>query len=723
MFEDAVRIAPYNPHSLMKLADIILEGGQPERHPEAKEFLKKAHILLGAEEEEQDVEVMMTLSNLLQEEGNHQEADLWFGRAQGVCPNNSMVLLNSARKLMAAAEYDQAYEVATAITSFNERISREQHFILGRCGLRLHKPAAEVEASLQKAIVLGFDGWAPYYWLGISQAHQQRYEEAKERLLLALEKSGPQTGRTLLQLGNIVLLQEDLEAGSHYFNLARKAAHQEQPWEDGDLLYQEVLYNLGRCDYRRGEKEAAAATFTELLQVNQAHLGARYFLALIAEGRHDLAACQAWLRQIIEMSGQVPEPDRPLLGAACRRLGIILCRTDEATALPEAEELLQRASDLGLRDWELVYYGGRIKALTGRLEEAYQDWRGLQDRPKVRRDLGLLNYLWGISLFEKGQYQEALERFEEAPGYRPDNISIREPDQEALQHSREAPGYRPGNISLREPDREAQGLNVQEWRAEVYFRLGLDLLRQGQGEEARKALEKAAAINTGVDIYLLGQGLAAILKGARGLAEAEALFAAITAEHPTQSLAAFSLGVCLYLHGGEKREAACATFQQILENPNGLAKCRDLAQLILACKDLTNGQSGELDGLLRLLARPEIRNNLPFSLKAINAKLAGKLVKLYDHEAPQKTEEYARQLGREPVLDYCLALVHGLQGDADKALGYLQKIYESDTRDRTVAEQYGGMLCYTAARQLRQDNKDAALEHLDRAKQVLSGTA
>lgn len=684
-FKKAVQADPYNPHYLIKLTDALQAASPTARRGEVKDYLKKAHILLGAEELEADAEVMMTLSNLLQEEGNLREADRWYQRAQRACPQNSLVLLKSSWKQLTGEEFAQAFESAARISSNNEKILREKHFIQGRCSLRLHRPLPEATTWLHQAISLGMDDWESYYWLGISLAHQKQYDKAKDYLIRSLRKKNRQAARTLVQLGDIMLLQGTPEQGIKFFQAAVNLTRKEHLGKAGSRYYQDAFYGLGRCYLGKGEAQRAAHYFAELLQLNDRHAAAHYYLALVYENLGELGRCENLLRQLIGKRELVSGEATAFVGAAYIKLGVLLCRKGNRELLAEAEEMLEQARQLGGERDEVVFYRGLIKVSTGRLAEGYQEWERLQDQnqadKEMNRNLEKVNYLWGMDLFRHGKYAEALRRFE-----------------------------------------DANGPHLGDWRAEIYFRRGLELVQQNRQEEAGQFLEKAAAIKPQVDAYLLAKGMAALRWGTATIELVEGSFAEVRMRNSDHPLAAFLLGVCNYVQGGDKKELAYRQFGEVIQSAMANGALKELAQLLVAGEDLKIGTGESLGRMLALLKTPEGLAHLPFAPNAFNARLAHTLVKICDGEAVLHAEELARHTPPEQFA-YCLALVNSLKGSPEKALEYFQVSYEQDRGNRPLAEKYAGMLCYVATHHLKKDSMPEALACLNRAKHVLAGKA
>jgi len=195
---------PYNSRYLSALADVLSEAGQKKY---AITSFKKA-ILYG-EDNDENAALMVTTGDLFQEEGNDKEAERWYlmAKKKGEPP---IVLLRFAQRHLKEDDFNKAFEKAKKIQDKIDKIQhkkgevlREMQFILGRCNVRFNK-FIEAEKNLLSSFNLGRNSWDTFYWLGLSLAHQTKYEEAKLHLNNSLNKNAKHPN-IHIQIGNAKL--------------------------------------------------------------------------------------------------------------------------------------------------------------------------------------------------------------------------------------------------------------------------------------------------------------------------------------------------------------------------------------------------------------------------------------------------------------------------------------------------------------------------------------
>lgn len=699
LFQAAIDKDPYNSQYLSALADVLSEVGQGN---EAITYFKRA-ILYGMDNDE-NAELMIAVGDLLREEGKNREAERWDILAKKKDSELPRILLNDANRFLEALKFQEAFEKAKKIQGKIEKIHRKRdevirdmHFILGRCNVRFAK-FREAQESLKRSLNWGRDSWDTYYWLGLSLAHQEKYDDAKKHLTNSLKKNGNHPN-TYIQMGNIILLQEVPEVISkaiEYFSIAKKLC------EDSSMLYQNALYGLGKCYQKEGNNKEAKSQFNHLLTIDPNHEGANYSLATIYEKEGALEECEKRLRLIIEKykndgSNQVSS----FLGPSYVKLGILLCNNENEKALKEADEMLDSAIKIGHEDDTVIFYKGLIEVKTGRLEQGYSRWLKLYEKDKtnheLKENLAKVNYLLGIALFNKGKYQDAIKKLK----------------------------------LCRKVFEQSDQLNIPEWIAEAYFQSGLNLLKgnsdepqpnAGFVEQADEFFDKAIEMNPKAEGYLVAKGICELYRGEGHLEKAEEYFSRVLEHDHENGMALFFSGLCNFLQGGDgKKGLTLERFQNLLSKEMVDDRMRDMAQLIVAWEEIKNGNNEAIDLLLPLLEREEIVNRLPFPIIPFNSWLAYNLLQRYDKKAIDIIEKIHNHSSLD-MFQYALALVHGLKGSYEKAISHFERIYQKEKKNKKIADQYASMLCYRAAQNVKKDKVKEALSDLNFAKRVLSGS-
>lgn len=690
--ETATDKDPYNFRYLSALADVLNEAGQKK---DAITSFKKA-ILYG-EEDEENAELMIAVGDLLREDGKNKEAERWDILARKKDPELPRILLNDANRFLEDLKFQEAFEKAKRVQGKKihrkrDEIIREMYFILGRCNVRFNK-FLEAEKNLLSSFNLGKDSWDTYYWLGLSLAHQTKYEEAKAHLNNSLNKNAKHPN-IHIQMGSIILLQGvsgNISAAIEHFRIAKELS------ETSSITYKDALYGLGKCYQKEGNNEEAKKHYNQLLNIDPDHEGANYSLSIIYEKEGMLEKCKKRLRLIIEKnSNNGNSRIFPFLGLAYLKLAVLLCNNEDNENLKEAEEMLDRAIKLGHEDENTLFYKGLIEVKSGRLEQGYSRWLQLYERDKtnhvLKENLAKANYLFGVSLFNTGKYKEAIEQFE----------------------------------LCREVFKESDELKFPEWIAEAYFQSGLDMLKSGKlppnadiAEQAGKFFDKAMEINPEAEEdYLILKGICELYLGENHLAKAAELFDKVLKHNPENDIAVFFSGLCNFLQEGDKEKQVLALekFKSLLNKELADDNMKYMAQFIVSCEEIKNGNNETMDTLLPLLQEQEVINRFPFPVIPFNSWLAGHMVQHYDSESVGKIEEIHNS---SDLFQYALALVLSIKGNYEKAISHFDKIYHENKKNKEIADQYANMLCYRAAQNVKKDKVKDALTDLNLAKKVL----
>ncbi|WP_449244665.1 tetratricopeptide repeat protein [Desulfobacca acetoxidans] len=680
--EAAIKADPHNPHYLIKLAEVLPTDSQNRHREQIKQLLRQAHIRLDGQEPEIDAEVMVTLSRLLKEENKPEAADRWYARAQTACPENGLVLLESSWRALASQEFAKAFATAEEIHSSSDTVIREKSFILGRCALRLNSPDSQAAAWLQKAIDLGMDEWEPYYWLGLAWAHEQDYSQAKTFLYRSLGKNRPQSLRTLVQLGKIHLLADEVEQALPIFAKALEKAFEE---EDGDTAAQqyhrEALYRIGCAAEKLGDQALARQALEEFLTVDADHLGAAWRLACLHEAAGEIEQCERRLRQII--TRKLPQEDqaRVYIGQAYAKLGILLCQR-KPPHLDEAKDLFSQANQWGCANDQVPFYLGLIDLHQERYEDGIRKWQILHDNhphdPALAENLEQAYYLWGKDLFSKGDYQGALACFD-----------------------------------------KAASLNLTDWRAEASFRWGVELFKHQQWDQGRKSFELAANLKPKEVNYQLALGICEMSANPGKIEKALARFALIIQQDPDHLPAHFLEVLCHYLQEKGDKETILNIFRELLSFPNLATPWCEVIKIILTMEDMKEGDRPALEQVLQYLKVPGNIAKLPFDRAHFNRLLACCLVRAYDQKSVEIMEDLAGQ-GENHHLAYARALVQGVKGSPGKAAQFFQSLDQEYFQKPPVAEEYAAILCHLACQEIGKRQAGKALEYLERARKALA---
>jgi tetratricopeptide (TPR) repeat protein len=310
----------------------------------------------------------------------------------------------------------------------------------------------------------------------------------------------------------------------------------------------------------------------------------------------------------------------------------------------------------------------------------------------LKENLAKTNYLLGVSLFNTGKYKEAIEQFE----------------------------------LCREVFKESDELKLPNWIAEAYFQSGLDMLKTGKlqpnadiAEQAGQLFDKAMEINPEAEKdYLILKGICELFLGENHLTKAVEFFDKVLKHNPENDIAAFFSGLCNFLQEGDKEKQALALekFKSLLNKEKADDNMKYMAQFIVACEEIKNGNNGAIDTLLPLLKEQEVINRFPFPIIPFNSWLAGHMVQHYDSESVGKVQEIHNS---SDLFQYALALVHSIKGNYEKAISHFEKIYQENEKNKKVADQYANMLCYRAAKNVKKEKVKEALTDLNLAKRVL----
>lgn len=693
--ETATDKDPYNSRYLSALADVLSEAGQTK---DAITSFKKA-VLYG-EDNDENAALMVTTGDLFQEEGNDKEAERWYlmAKKKGEPP---ILLLRFAQRHLKEDDFNEAFEKAKKIQHKIDKIHhkkdeilREMQFILGRCNVRFNK-FLEAEKNLLTSFNLGRDSWDTYYWLGLSLAHQTKYEEAKAHLNNSLNKNAKHP-KIHIQMGSIILLQGvsgNISAAIEHFRTAKELS------ETSSITYKDALYGLGKCYQKEGNNEEAKKHYNQLLNIDPDHEGANYSLAMIYEKEGMLEKCEKRLRLIIEKNNNNGNGQTsPFLGPAYLKLAMLLCNNEDNENLKEAEEILDSAIKLGHEDENTLFYKGLIEVKSGRLGQGYSRWLQLYEKDKtnheLKENLAKANYLFGVSLFNTGKYKEAIEKFE----------------------------------LCREMSKESDKLKLPEWIAEAYFQSGLDMLKTDSDklqpnvaivEQAGKFFDKAMEINPETEEnYLILKGICELFLGENHLTKAVEFFDKVLKHNPENDTAVFFSGLCNFLQEGDKEKQVLALekFKNLLNKEKADDNMKYMAQFIVACEEIKKGNNEAMDTLLPLLKEQEVINRFPFPVIPFNSWLAGHMVQHYDSKSVGKVEEIHNS---SDLFQYALALVHSIKGNYEKAISHFDKIYHENKKNKEIADQYANMLCYRAAQNVKKDKVKDALTDLNLAKRVL----
>lgn len=682
---------PYNPQYLIHLAEVLTERRNPSDLDTAKKLLKKAHILLNNQKKETDAEVMSSLAELYQREGNSDEAEIWIKRATIACPNNSWVLLKSAWKHLVAEEYSEAHRKAERIVSTKNRIQGEKCFILGRCSMRMNKPFPEARVILSKAIGLGMVQWEAYYWLGICFAHEKNFKSATEYLWKSLQKGCNEKARVVAQMGNVFFLQGVMDKAVSCFDKAKLFMEKSQ-LHTGNRFYHDTMFGLAKAYSATGDYEKAINLFVELLRLDSFNDAANYSLALLYERTDDLIKCEAYLRQVLKAHKAGSVVKSSFLPTAFAKLGVLLVRkavsgqahpnnTQFRDLCEEAEKMLHEAHHLGLQDDIHIFYLGLLEILTGRIEQGLGRWDSLKKNSKMGRELDInlekVNYLLGIQHVEKGNFETAIRVFESAAGE-----------------------------------------YLEEWRAEAHFRWGMEFMKKKDWKRATELIDKAIVIRKQCDIYHVGKGVCLMLSGNDASGVATACFLQALQINSQSAPALFLLGLCMYLQGEEKREEAISAFKRLIDLAYADEKLTDIAKTLVICEEMRSGRHESVENLVDMLKKETVLSKVPFLGKDFNILLAHGLIQHYDGTSARLIEELSDN-APEGAFEYSLALVHSLKGTHEKALQYFDSLYRGNGSDQNIATQYAGMLCYSAAVNIKKDRVEESLKALQRAIDVL----
>lgn len=686
---------PYNPRYLSSLADALSKAGQKK---DAITSFKKA--ILYEEDNDENAALMVTTGDLFQEVGNDKEAERWYlmAKKKGEPP---IILLRFAQRHLKEDDFKEAFEKAIKIQDKIDKIQhrkneilREMQFILGRCNVRFNK-FIEAEKNLLSSFNLGRDSWDTYYWLGLSLAHQKKYEEAKAPLNKSLNKNAKHPN-IHIQMGSIMLLQGvsgNISAAIEHFMTAKELS------ETSNITYKDALYGLGKCYQKEGNNEEAKKHYNRLLNIDPDHEGANYSLAIIYEKEGMLKECEKRLRVIIEKNNNNGNSRiSPFLGLAYLKLAMLLCNNEDNENLKEAEEMLDSASKLGHEDENTLFFKGLIEIKSGRLEQGYSRWLQLYEKDKtnhvLKENLAKANYLFGVSLFNTGKYKQAIEKLE----------------------------------LCREVFKESDKLKLPEWIAEAYFQSGLDMLKTGKlqpnadiAERAGKFFDKAMEINPKAEEdCLILKGICELFLGENHLTKALEFFDKGLKHNPENDMAVFFSGLCNFLQEGDKEKQVLALekFNRLFNKEIADDNMKYMTQFIVAYEEIKNGNNEAIDTLLLLLKEQEVINRFPFPVIPFNSWLAGHMVQHYDSESVGKVEEIYNS---SDSFQYALALVHSIKGNYEKAISHFDKIYHENKKNKRIADQYANMLCYRAAQKVKKDKVKDALTDLNLAKSVLVG--
>jgi tetratricopeptide (TPR) repeat protein len=683
---------PYNPQYLIHLAEVLTDRSNASDGERAKRLLKKAHILLHDQEKETDAEVMSTLGELFQREGDAQEAERWMERAFALCPENNWALLKSAWKHLLAEEYLGAHSKAERIGTAKDRIQKEKFFILGRCSLRMEKPISEARGFLTKAIGLGMERWEVYYWLGICFAHENEFGKALAYLLKSLKKGCTEKGRVFVQMGNVAFIQGDMDKAVRFFDIALKQILKEHSSQTGNRFHHEALLGLAKANAAKGNHEQAIRLFEELLALDSTNMAANYSMALLYERSGHLARSEDYLRRILTIHQESPAAST-LRAKACAKLGILLARkaaeghsqldiAQIQSLCEEAKKMLDEGHRLGVGDDIHAFYKGLLEILTGSLKQGKKTWTSLQGKagmgPELEINIEKVNYLFGIQCFEKGDFEAAIRLFDSAMG----------------------------------PD-------LADWRAEALFRWGMESVQNRSWERAGELLDKAIGIRPDSDIYHLAKGACLMLSG-KGTPEATAeSFSHALQINPQNPLGLFLLGIHLFIQGPDRCSEAIDLLRRLTEMKDADKKLKDVARVLILSAEINSGEQKSPEVILDALKNKNVLAKMPSLGKVFNILLARAIIEHHDGKSVHLIDEL-QQNTPEGALDYTLALVHSLRNRHEEALRYFKSVCSENGSDPNIARQYAGMLCYSAALGIKNGSLNKSLEALEDAKRVVA---
>ena len=213
------------------------------------------------------------------------------------------------------------------------------------------------------------------------------------------------------RLRTIILNKHQPSSGESLFLKAKKLAAGNRPQEALTLLAKlvhlpfkkqaKVLNLMGECHLALASFEAAAACFTEALELNPQYLKSYQNLAALSEKRGNLAQARRFLEQARNLS--------PLNSERLFRLGQLCLKVGDQK---QAQQYLQESLKCG----HVILEGERPEMaevfLQAGLDQVAEDLftRSIQDQPT---NVHLYNRL-GIALRRQNKHQEALRCYQTA---------------------------------------------------------------------------------------------------------------------------------------------------------------------------------------------------------------------------------------------------------------------------------------------------------------------
>jgi len=699
LLQTAVENDPFNSRYLAALAETL---GKMGRVQDAVICFKKA-ILYG-EDQEQNAERMVAIGDILHREGSG-DAGPWYTLAEKKCPEHPLVLIKLAQTHLADEQFSEAREKALKISAWREKLQYrrdeiipEMHFILGRCSVRFRE-FTDAQEHLEQALSFGRSTWDTHYWLGMSLAHRQDYDAAREKLETALSLPGDHP-RTYIQMGNIVLLQGNKQIIPRAIDYFAGALGLLTPEQSAYVV--EAVYGLGACYQILGNSQEAKYPFHYLLAIDPHHVAARYELAIIYEDEQDVDKCEEQLRAIIDSHTETaPSAYVP---RAMVKLGILLCKKSVEAAYREAEILFDRARDLGQENDDVGFYRGLIEIETGRVEQGYNRWMPLYEKNKnnhtFQENLGKASYLLGIERFRENNFNEAASLFQQSGAYLPASFK--------------------------------EQLQLNSWIAGSYYQNGRMTLSAcidkaqpplADIEKADELFAKALTINNNLPDALLARAICALYRGKEHLAEAEQFLSQVLEQYPTNVSALFLNGVKFLLEGeNDKQAQAYDWFNRLLAAPNAQEfEEYDLARFMICCEEVNRDNGAAMDSLLQLLEKQHVVRRMPFSSDSFCRWLTGRLLKQDDQNTENILENLDCIHASSGMFQHALALCNSVMGKIDQALKHFSAVYQKDSGSRIIAEEFSRHLCFRATIHVAKDRYQEAMRDLQQAKLVLSG--
>ncbi len=189
-------------------------------------------------------------------------------------------------------------EIDMAITRFQSAINldphmAEAHYYMGKAYMMKGLPLEAEAVEYEKAIQLKPTFATAHQDLGSVYANLKRYADAEKEFKKVLEIN-PKDAPAYNNLGYLCMIQEKMADAEKYFKRSM----------DIDPNYLNAIHNLAKLYLMQSRYDEAQAILNKSLSIAPKNAGAHYFLAEIAEKRHDKELARQHWEKAVELGLQ-----------------------------------------------------------------------------------------------------------------------------------------------------------------------------------------------------------------------------------------------------------------------------------------------------------------------------------------------------------------------------------------------------------------------------------